>query len=128
MDDHRDEAAFIADLIRCRDLIAGHRALPFLPSRPGRPPQTCAERYFYRGLPEAEWSAGLNAEILQTANSKVAMYDAYISEMKEMPGDALAAATPPLIRLPPHSRAHQRQPRCRPFGCAAAGHAATPEI
>lgn len=86
-DDHRDEAAFIADLIRCRDLIAGHRALPFLPSRPGRPPQTCAERYFYRGLPEAEWSAGLNAEILQTANSKVAMYDAYISEMKEMPGD-----------------------------------------
>ena len=88
-DGHRGEASFIPDLVRCRDLIARHSALPFLPSRPGRPPQTCAERYFYRGLPEAEWSSRLNAEILQIANSKVAMYDAYISEMKEMPADEL---------------------------------------
>src|SRR6185437_405409 len=40
-----------------------------------------------RGFPEAEWSPGLNAEVLQLAKSKAAMYDAYISEMREMPAD-----------------------------------------
>jgi hypothetical protein len=89
-DDHlRREAALIPDLVRCRNLIAGHSALPFLPSRPGRPRQTCAERFFYRGLPEAEWSPRLNAAVLHLAKTKVAMYDAYISEMKEMPADEL---------------------------------------
>src|SRR5580704_11198991 len=39
---------------------------------------------FFRGLPEAEWSAGLNARLLQIAQTKVPMYDAYISEMEQM--------------------------------------------
>jgi len=88
-DDHRAEAAFIPDIVHCRDLIAAHSALSVMPSRRGRPSQTCAERFFYRGLPESEWSPALNAEILQIAKTKVAMYDAYISEMREMPADEL---------------------------------------
>lgn len=87
--DHRAEATFIPDMARCRDLIAERRPLPRLASSDGRPSQTCAERFFYRGLPEAEWSPELNAEILQLAQTKVAMYDAYISEMREVPVDEL---------------------------------------
>jgi pimeloyl-ACP methyl ester carboxylesterase len=86
---HRNEAAFISDLIACRNAVAGHKALPLLPSRPGRPAQVCAERFFFRGLPEAEWSPGLNAEVLQIAKTKAAMYDAYVSEMEQMPTDEL---------------------------------------
>ncbi len=33
------------------------------------------------------WSAELNAKLLELAQTKVAMYDAYISEMEQMPGD-----------------------------------------
>ena len=88
-EDHRSEVAFVAEMRRCRNLIADHEGLRVLPSRPGRPPQTCAERFFFRGLPEAEWSPELNSEILQLAKSKVAMYDAYISEMEQMPTDEL---------------------------------------
>ena len=86
-DDHRGEAAFISDMVRCRNLIAERKPLPVQPSRHGRPPQTCAQRFFFRGLPEAEWSPRLNAKVLQIAQSKVAMYDAYISEMKVLPAD-----------------------------------------
>jgi pimeloyl-ACP methyl ester carboxylesterase len=88
-DEHRREAAFIPEMLRCRHLIAEHRVLPLLAPRPGRPSQICAERFFFRGLPEAEWSPGLNAEILQLAKTKLAMYDAYISEMSEVPADEL---------------------------------------
>jgi formylglycine-generating enzyme required for sulfatase activity len=86
-EDHGNEAAYIRDVRRCRDLIAARKALPPLPSRPGRPAQTCAERFFFRGLPEAEWSAELNAAVLRLAKSKIAMYDAYVSEMAQMPTD-----------------------------------------
>ena len=88
-EDHRNEAAFIPDLLRCRNLIAAHKALPLLPSSTSRPPQTCAQRFFFRGLPEAEWSPGLNARLAQIANTKVAMYDADRSEMEEVPADEL---------------------------------------
>lgn len=54
--------------------------------RPGQPHRTCAQQFF-RGLPEAEWSPELNAKLLQTAQTKVAMYDAFISEMEEMAWD-----------------------------------------
>lgn len=87
--EHRREAAFIPEMLRCRHLIAEHRVLPLLAPRPGRPSQICAERFFFRGLPEAAWSPGLNAEILQLAKTKLAMYDAYISEMSEVPADEL---------------------------------------
>jgi hypothetical protein len=57
-----------------------------LPARAGRPPRTCAQQFF-RGLPESAWSPALNAKLLQLAQSKVAMYDAYISEMEQFPAD-----------------------------------------
>ncbi|HLN98737.1 MAG TPA: alpha/beta hydrolase [Pyrinomonadaceae bacterium] len=84
---HRGQAAIPSDLRACRDLIAAHKPLPALPSRPGRPQQTCAQRFFYRGLPEAEWSPELNAKLLEIAQTKVAMYDAYASEMEQTPFD-----------------------------------------
>ena len=84
---HRGHAAIPSDLRACRDLIAAHKPLPVLPSRPGRPQQTCAQRFFYRGLPEAEWSPDLNAKLLEIAQTKVAMYDAYASEMEQTPFD-----------------------------------------
>jgi len=57
-----------------------------LSARPGRAPRTCAQQFF-RGLPEAVWSPELNAKLLEIAQSKVAMYDAYISEMEQVPRD-----------------------------------------
>ncbi|MBV9148517.1 MAG: alpha/beta hydrolase [Candidatus Eremiobacteraeota bacterium] len=85
-DDHRGNASYIAQLRACRDAVARRKPLPMLPSRPGRPPRTCAQQFF-RGLPEAAWSPALNAKLLQIAQTKVALYDAYISEMEQMPWD-----------------------------------------
>jgi pimeloyl-ACP methyl ester carboxylesterase len=85
-DEHRGDARHIASLRECRDAIAADRALPALPARPGRPARSCA-RQFFRGLPEAMWSPELNASLLELAQTKVAMYDAYISEMEQMPED-----------------------------------------
>src|SRR5262245_32168485 len=44
---HRGQAQIPADLRACRNLIAEHKPLPTQPARPGRPPQTCAQRFFY---------------------------------------------------------------------------------
>jgi pimeloyl-ACP methyl ester carboxylesterase len=85
-DEHRGDAALIASLRECRDAIAADKPLPMLPARPGRPPRTCAQQFF-RGLPEALWSAQLNAKLLELAQTKLAMYDTYISEMQQMPED-----------------------------------------
>src|SRR5258705_6285840 len=52
-----------------------------------KPQQTCAQKFFFRGLPEAEWSAELNAKVLEIAQTKVAMYDAYSSEMEQTASD-----------------------------------------
>jgi pimeloyl-ACP methyl ester carboxylesterase len=87
-DDHRGQVAIIAQLRQCRDQVASGKPLPFLPARPGRPPRTCAQQFF-RGLPEVAWSPALNAKLLQIAQTKVAMYDAYISEMEQVPQDEL---------------------------------------
>jgi pimeloyl-ACP methyl ester carboxylesterase len=84
---HREQARIPSDLRDCRNLIAEHKPLPALPSRPGRPPQTCAQRFFFRGLPEAAWSPELNAKLLEIAQTKVAMYDAYASEMEQTAAD-----------------------------------------
>ena len=53
----------------------------------GRPQQTCAPAVFFRSLPEAEWSPELNAKALEIAQTKVAMYDAYSSEMEQTASD-----------------------------------------
>jgi pimeloyl-ACP methyl ester carboxylesterase len=78
--------AIISQLRDCRNLIADHKSLPALRSRPGQPQRTCAQQFF-RGLPEAAWSPQLNAKLLAIAATKVAMYDAYLSEMEQMPVD-----------------------------------------
>jgi pimeloyl-ACP methyl ester carboxylesterase len=83
---HRGQIAIIAQLRQCRDQVASGKPLPLLPARPGRPARTCAQQFF-RGLPEGAWSPQLNAKLLQIAQTKVAMFDAYISEMEQMPQD-----------------------------------------
>jgi pimeloyl-ACP methyl ester carboxylesterase len=85
-DEHRGDARIIASLRDCRDAIAAGKSLPMLPARPGRPPHNCSQQFF-RGLPEAMWSPQLNAKLLALAQTKLAMYDAYISEMEQMPQD-----------------------------------------
>src|SRR5207244_4418409 len=55
-------------------------------SPPGRPTRMCAQGFF-RGLPESKWSPELNAKLLDLAQHKVAMWDAMISEMEQMPAD-----------------------------------------
>jgi pimeloyl-ACP methyl ester carboxylesterase len=84
--EHGGDAQIIASLRECRDAIAAGKPLPMLPARPRRPPRNCAQQFF-RGLPEAMWSPQLNAKLLALAQTKLAMYDAYISEMEQMPED-----------------------------------------
>jgi pimeloyl-ACP methyl ester carboxylesterase len=83
---HRRHAGIPSDLRDCRNAIAEHKPLPALRSRPGQPQHTCAQQFF-RGLPEAEWSPELNAKLLEIAQTKVAMYDAYASEMEQTAAD-----------------------------------------
>lgn len=85
-DDHRGNDRNVVRLRGCRDAVVARKPLPPLPARPGQPHRTC-EQQFFRGLPEAEWSPALNAKLLQIARTKVAMYDAYISEMEQMAWD-----------------------------------------
>jgi pimeloyl-ACP methyl ester carboxylesterase len=85
-DDHRGADRIITQLRECRDAIAAGKPLPPLAQGPGQPERSCAQQFF-RGLPEAEWSAELNAKLLEIAQTKVAMYDAFISEMEQMPAD-----------------------------------------
>jgi hypothetical protein len=40
-------------------------------------------------LPEAEWSPELNAKLLEIAQTNVAMYDAYASEMEQTEADEI---------------------------------------
>jgi pimeloyl-ACP methyl ester carboxylesterase len=72
--DHKAFLGIIADLRKCRNAL------------PERPPRTC-DGMFFRGLPEARFSMGLNAMLLHFARTQVSLYDATISEMEEMPGD-----------------------------------------
>jgi len=84
--EHLGDKDIIAQLRDCRNAVAEHKPLPPLKSRPGQPQRTCAQQFF-RGIPEKEWSPGLNAKLLELAQTKVAMYDAYISEMEQTPQD-----------------------------------------
>jgi len=83
---HRGHAGIPSDLRDCRNAIAEHKPLP-VTSELGRPQQTCAQQFFFRGLPEAEWSPELNAKVLEIAQTKVGMYDAYSSEMEQTASD-----------------------------------------
>jgi pimeloyl-ACP methyl ester carboxylesterase len=82
-EEHRSHAGIFSDLRDCRNAIAEHKPLPALP---GEPQQTCAQQFF-RGLPEGAWSPELNAKLLEIAQTKVAMYDAYFSEMEQTASD-----------------------------------------
>jgi pimeloyl-ACP methyl ester carboxylesterase len=73
---HRGHDGIPSDLRDCRKAIIEHK-----------PQQTCAQQFFFRGLPEAEWSPELNAKVLEIAQTKVAMYDAYASEMEQTASD-----------------------------------------
>ncbi len=84
-EDHRGQAAFLPDIRACRDSVAGGKTLPSV-SRYGVR-RTCAQNTFFRGLPESEWSPELNASLLHIAETKAAMYDAFYSEMEEVPSD-----------------------------------------
>ena len=84
--EHLGDKGIISQLRDCRNAIAEHKPLPALQSRPGQPQRTCAQQFF-RGIPEKEWSPELNTKLLEIAQTKVAMYDAYISEMEQTPQD-----------------------------------------
>jgi pimeloyl-ACP methyl ester carboxylesterase len=84
--EHHGDAGHIESLRACREAIATSKPLPMLPARPGRPPRNCTQQFF-RGLPEAMWSPELNAKLLELAQTKLALYDSYISEMEQMPED-----------------------------------------
>ena len=88
-EDDSGDLAYVSDLKACRDAVASDKPLPLMASMHGRPPANCAQQAFYRGLPEAEWSPALNAKLIEIAESKVAMWDAVISEMQNMPADEL---------------------------------------
>jgi pimeloyl-ACP methyl ester carboxylesterase len=74
--EHRGHASIPSDLHDCRIALAEHK-----------PQQTCAQEFFFRGLPEAAWSPELNAKVLEIAQTKFAMYDAYSSEMEQTASD-----------------------------------------
>jgi len=59
----------------------------------------------------------LNAKLLEIAQTNVAMYDAYFSEMEQTTADeTYLQHHRRFIRLAPHTAAHLRKPRCRPLG------------
>ena len=81
----RSDEKHIAQLRACRDAIAAaHAAAP--PARSRGPSRSCTHQFF-RGLPEPVWSTELNAALLGIAEDKSALYDAYASEMEQMPAD-----------------------------------------
>jgi len=86
LDEHRGDDPLIASLKECRAAIAAGKPLPLLPARTDSPARSCAQQFF-RGLPEQMWSPQLNAKLLELAQTKLALYDAYISEMEQMTTD-----------------------------------------
>jgi len=84
--DRQGRIGIISQLRDCRNAIAENKPLPMLRSRAGQPQRTCAQQFF-RGLPETAWSSELNARLFEIAATKVAMYDAYVSEMEQMGRD-----------------------------------------
>lgn len=98
--DWRDQRDVVAALTTCRDALAAGKPLE-LP-RPGKTPLRCDRDFFFRGLPEAAWSRELNAKVAELTASKLAMYEALVSEMAEVRGGEawLAANEKPLGSRP----------------------------
>jgi pimeloyl-ACP methyl ester carboxylesterase len=86
--DRRGRKEFVSQLRDCGNAIAAHQPLPPLGSGTGEPKKTCAQQFF-RGLPEVSWSPQLNTKLLEIAQTKIAMYDAYASEMEQMAQDEI---------------------------------------
>lgn len=84
--DDQGDAKFVHRVRECREAIASGKTLPPLPTRPGQPHRSCAQQFF-RGIPDTAWSSELNASLLKLAETKTTMYDAYASEMEQMPWD-----------------------------------------
>ena len=84
--DDEGDAKFVQRVRECGNAIASRKPLPSLPARPGQPHRTCAQQFF-RGIPDTAWSPELNSSLLKLAESKASMYDAYASEMEQMPWD-----------------------------------------
>lgn len=117
-EDDSGDLAYLVDLTACRNAVASGKPLPLMASMHGRPPANCAQQAFYRGLPEAAWSEGLNAKLIELAESKVVMWDAILSEMQNMPADELW--------LQQHSRSFGARPiRVLTSGNHAVGHLET---
>jgi pimeloyl-ACP methyl ester carboxylesterase len=74
-EDHAGNTRGIAALRKCRDAAAA--GTPHL--EPG-----CAG-FFFRGLPEPQFSPELNAALLKILESKVAAYDAALGEWEQLP-------------------------------------------
>jgi pimeloyl-ACP methyl ester carboxylesterase len=86
-EERRGHAKLIASMRECRNKIAAGTPLPQLPAGPDGRASNCAQQIFFRGLPETMWSPELNAKLLELVQTKVAIYDSYISEMEQMPAD-----------------------------------------
>lgn len=92
--DRAEEAAALANLSACRAAIAAHKPLPPLTSQghsvsPGAAPAKPCSEQFFRSLPMPEWSPELNAAVLRIASTRLGLYTAVISEMREMPTDVV---------------------------------------
>jgi hypothetical protein len=83
-DDHEGNARGISALRKCRDAVAGGTSLPPPATRLRDPARSCVQKFFFRGLPESEFSPALNAALLKLAQTKVAVYDAALSEWEQM--------------------------------------------
>lgn len=112
-EDRRGRGGFVSQLRDCRHAIAQHKPLPALGSSPGASQKTCAQQFF-RGLPEAAWSPELNAKLLEIAQTKIAMYDAYASEMEQMAQDEA------------YLQQHRRSFGSRPIRVLTSGNHGTP--
>ena len=74
-----------AEMHLCRDWVAAGKPLPMSP--PSDHPGWTCDDYFFRHLPEAKFSAALNAKLLEILTIKVVLYDAVISEIVARPTD-----------------------------------------
>jgi pimeloyl-ACP methyl ester carboxylesterase len=87
-EDDEGNISYVPKFRQCRNAIAAGNISYGLPPPPGRPPRTCVQGFF-RGLPESQWSQELNATLLDIARHNVAMWDADISEMEQVPADEI---------------------------------------
>jgi pimeloyl-ACP methyl ester carboxylesterase len=114
-EDRQGRGDLVTQLRDCRNAIAEHKPLPSLGSGSEESHKTCAQQLFFRGLPEAEWSPELNAKLLEIAQTKTAMYDAYASEMEQMSQDE------------DYLQQHHRSLGARPIRVLTSGNHGVPE-